>query len=164
MITRIYENINKCEGCARESDRIRPDNQPNLINSKGSSPTMPESIERECLHCGMLHLVSLPDFDERATEQFCDKCDSPLFQQSDGSTLTIDIAHHRETVAQALQKLESALTEGWHGYASQVRLIVGGGVIREAVLAELYFQQSKNRILNFIEEGGNRGAVLVRIR
>jgi hypothetical protein len=112
----------------------------------------------------MLHLVSLPDFDERATEQYCDKCDSPLFRQSDGSTLTVDIAHHRETVAQALQKLESALTDGWHGYASQVRLIVGGGAIREAVLAELYFQQSRNRVLTFIEEGGNRGAVLVKIR
>lgn len=125
---------------------------------------MPASRERECLHCGMLHLVSLPDFNERAIEQYCDKCDSPLFRQSDGSTLTVDIAHHRETVAQALQKLESALTEGWHGYAGQVRLIVGGGAIREAVLAELYFQQSKNRILNVFEEDGNRGAVGVKIR
>ncbi len=125
---------------------------------------MPESRERECLHCGMLHLVSLPDFNDRASEQYCDKCDSPLFQQSDRSTLTVDIAHHRETVTQALQKLDFALTEGWHGYTSQVRLIVGGGAIREAVLAELYFQQSKNRILRFVEEGGNRGAVLVRIR
>ena len=125
---------------------------------------MSVSRERECRHCGMLHLVSLPDFDERATEQYCDKCDSPLFRQSDGSTLTVDIAHHRETVAQALQKLESALADGWHGYASQVRLIVGGGAIREAVLAELYFQQSRNRVLTFIEESGNRGAVLVKIR
>jgi hypothetical protein len=125
---------------------------------------MPASRERECLLCGMLHVVSLPDFEERASQQCCDKCDSPLFGQSDGSTLTVDIAHHRETVAQALQKLESALTAGWHGYAGQVRLIVGGGAIREAVLAELYFQQSKNRILSFIEEGGNRGSLLVRIR
>jgi hypothetical protein len=125
---------------------------------------MPASGKRECLHCGMLHLVSLPDFEEQASQQYCDKCDSPLFGQSDGSTLTVDIAHHRETVAQALQKLESALTDAWHGYTSQVRLIVGGGAIREAVLAELHFKQSKKRIVSVIEEGGNRGSVLVRIR
>jgi hypothetical protein len=125
---------------------------------------MPTSGKRECQICGMLHIISLPDFDERASEHYCDKCDSALFRQSDGSTLSVDIAHQRETVTQALQKLESALTDGWHGYAAQLRLIVGGGAIREAVLAELYFQQSRSRIVSFVEEGGNRGAIRVKIR
>lgn len=93
----------------------------------------------------------------------CIKCDSELYNQTDNSTLTIDIAHHRETVAEALQKFQHALNKAWQEtYAGQVRLVVGGGQIRDAVLAELFYLQSKGTVLAFSEE--NRGAVLVRIR
>lgn len=112
----------------------------------------------------MLHPVSMPDIRDRAAEQYCSKCDSPLLAQSDGSTLTRDIAHHRETIPQALEKFEQAVDQAWQGHAARIRLIVGNGAIRDAVLAELHFLQSRGVVLDHHEEGGNRGAVLVRIR
>ena len=119
--------------------------------------------QRECLHCGMLHSLRLPEIQDRAAQELCIKCDNELFNQTDGSTLTIDIAHHRETVAEATQKFQNALNKAWQDtYAAQVRLIVGGGQIRDAILAELFFLKSKGTVLEFSEE--NRGAVLVKIR
>ncbi len=93
----------------------------------------------------------------------CIKCDSDLFMQTDGSTLSIDIAHHRETVKEAIQKFQNALNKAWQEtYAAQLRLVVGGGQIRDAVLAELFFLKSKGVVREYSEE--NRGAVLVKIR
>ena len=117
---------------------------------------------RECLLCGMLNVVCLPDIAEGLGGLVCAKCDSDLMAQSDGSTLTIDIAHHHETVLQALTKFEHALNQAWHGYTAKLRLIVGGGLIRDAVLAELFFKRSQGIVLNFSEE--NRGALLIRVR
>lgn len=121
------------------------------------------STRRQCLLCGMQHQLVLPDITDRAQEPLCSKCDSPLFSQSDGSTVTVDIAHQQETVARALEKFELALNRAWqHSCAARLRLIVGGGLIRDAVLAELYFKKSQATVLDFVEE--NRGAVLVIIR
>lgn len=118
---------------------------------------------RECLVCGLQHQLAAPDIADRVREPVCIKCDSPLFSQSDGSTLTMDIAHQHETVARALDKFESALNQAWqHSYAENLRLIVGGGLIRDAVLAELFFKKSRGTVLDFSEE--NRGAVIIRIR
>lgn len=123
---------------------------------------MARHAERECLYCGMLQPAPSLLISERARQPQCIKCDAPLMDLHDGSTLTLDIAHHHETVAQALDKLDRALARAWQAYARSVRLIVGGGVIRDAVLAELYFMHSKGTVLEVHEE--NRGAVLVRIR
>lgn len=118
---------------------------------------------RECLICGMQHQLPAPDIADRAREPVCIKCDSPLFSQSDGSTLTVDIAHHHETVARALDKFEQTLNHVWqHSCAENLRLVVGGGLIRDAVLAELFFKKSRGTVLDFCEE--NRGAVLIKIR
>lgn len=118
---------------------------------------------RECLVCGMQHQLAAPDIADRAREPVCIKCDSPLFSQSDGSTRTVDIAHHHETVARALDKFEQTLNQVWQQtYAEHLRLIVGGGLIRDAVLAELFFKKSRGTVLGFEEE--NRGAVLIKIR
>ena len=118
---------------------------------------------RECLFCGLLNTQSPGDITDRHLEPLCAKCDSPLWSQSDGSTVTVDIAHQHETVAQALAKFSDALQRSWrHTHAEHLRLVVGGGLIRDAVLGELYFLRSKRTILDYIEE--NRGAVLVRIR
>ena len=72
-------------------------------------------------------------------------------------------AHHRETVQQAVDKFRAALESGWQqSHAARVRLIVGGGLIHDAILAELYYLRSKGTVLAFTEE--NRGAVVVAIR
>jgi hypothetical protein len=119
---------------------------------------------RECLICGMpadcgrLHLEDLPP------RLQCLKCDSELFAQSDGSCLTRDIAHGHETVPQALRKLDTALLEAWRSSARDLRLIVGGGVIRREVLGQLHYYRSCGYLLDYAEESPNHGAVLVRIR
>jgi site-specific recombinase len=67
----------------------------------------------------------------------CPKCDDQLDRQSTGVVLKVDIAHQGERVHEALAKLSH-----WCGVADQeraagLRLIVGSGLIREAILAEL---------------------------
>jgi len=120
------------------------------------------SGERECLFCGMLQACPPLHISDRSRQPACIKCDTPLFAPSDGSTLTLDIAHHHETVSQALDKFARALERAWSSHAWQLRLIVGSGAIREAVLGELYFMQSREVVLELREE--NRGALLIRIR
>ena len=121
-------------------------------------------MQRECLVCGMpaacgrLHLEDLPP------RLICLKCDSDLYAQSDGSCLTRDIAHQHETVAQALQKLDTALVRAWQSPAAQLRLVVGGGRIRSEVLGQLHYYQRCGYLLDYAEEAPNHGAVLVTIR
>jgi hypothetical protein len=121
-------------------------------------------MQRECLACGMpadsgrLHLEDLP------ARLQCLKCDSDLFAQSDGSCLTRDIAHRHETVAQALRKLDSALVEAWQSCAGELRLVVGGGVIRRDVLGQLHYYRGCGYLLDYAEESPNHGAILVKIR
>ncbi|HDZ08183.1 hypothetical protein [Pseudohongiella sp.] len=118
---------------------------------------------RQCLFCGLLDSRTPGEIADRHLEPVCVKCDTPLWSQSDGSTVTVDIAHQRETVAQALGKFKEALSRSWQrSHAEHLRLIVGGGLIRDAVLGELFFLNSKGIVLAFEEE--NRGAVLVRLR
>lgn len=108
--------------------------------------------------------VPVPDYGEDDPSATCIKCDSALFRQSDGSVLTVDIAHHQETVHEALDKMHRALAQAWAGYEQGVRLVVGGGAIREAVLGELTFQRQAGRVLQFRQESPNRGAILVQLR
>ncbi|ALO45626.1 hypothetical protein [Pseudohongiella spirulinae] len=119
--------------------------------------------QRECLNCGMQHRLTPGSILDRCHEQFCSKCDASLWELSDGSTVTVDIAHNKETVAEALAKCNLALEDAWQGsYASELRIIVGGGLIRDAVLAELYFRHQSGVVRGYREE--NRGAILVTIR
>lgn len=111
----------------------------------------------------MQHQQAAPDITDRAQDPACIKCDSPMFSLSDGSTVTVDIAHHHETVVKALEKFEHALNRVWkQSHAGNLRLIVGGGLIRDAVLAELFYKKSRGTVLDYSEE--NRGALLIRIR
>lgn len=104
-----------------------------------------------------------PDLHER-TAVPCPKCDSDLWAQSDGSIYTVDIAHSGETVAQAMVKLERALNAALASYSRELRLITGGGLIREEVLGHLSFLERTGCILACREEGRNRGAVRVQLR
>jgi site-specific recombinase len=94
----------------------------------------------------------------------CPKCDDQLSRQSTGAVLTVDIAHQGERVHEALSKLSH-----WCGVADQerasgLRLIVGSGLIREAIFAELRFRQLSGEITHYSQDGQNQGAILVRLR
>src|SRR5690554_3654867 len=99
---------------------------------------MSSSFNRQCLHCGMRVTVAYADYEE-SLALVCPKCDGRLFRQSDGSVLTRDIAHGGETVVEALAKLDDSLEQAWRGYCRALRVIVGGGLIREEVLGQLHY-------------------------
>lgn len=121
------------------------------------------SRPRQCLTCGMLLELPLQGYRDRHPEP-CPKCEDELYAQSDGSTLTQDIAHSGETVNQALDKLERSLDRAWAGHARHVRLIVGGGLIHDEALGFLRYLESEGHILNVAEAGHNPGALLVQLR
>lgn len=112
----------------------------------------------------MLNPVQSGSIYDRELAQYCSKCDSSLFEQGDGSVLRVDIAHQRETVDQALEKLERALERCWQGYENRIRLIVGGGRIHDAVLGQLWYLRNQGIVLDYSEESGNPGAINLTIR
>jgi hypothetical protein len=109
----------------------------------------------DCMQCGML----LPQ-----DVVHCPKCDDLLDAQSDGSIMTVDIAHDRETVRDAMSKLSQTLIEVDRARGAGARFIVGTGRIREAVSAELATHLYRKDILSFEFEGSNEGAILVLLR
>lgn len=120
--------------------------------------------QRQCLNCGMAVSVGRLELEAVPPGLRCIKCDANLYMQSDGSCLTGDIAHQQETVSKALQKLDAILVAAWSGYYRSVRLIVGGGRIREEVLGQLHHYQQLDRLQAYREESPNRGAILVTLR
>jgi hypothetical protein len=94
----------------------------------------------------------------------CPKCDNQLDKQTDGSTVTVDIAHQGERVRDALQKLSQELNAAKSGVARNLRVIVGTGVIREEVMYQLQDLEFRGAIVRFDIEGANGGAILVRLK
>ena len=116
---------------------------------------MRKGRDRVCLNCGMT--VSHQSLG-------CPKCDAVLSEQTDGSTLSCDIAHHGERVSDALTKLDDLLEEAKYGVTAQLRLIVGSGLIRDEVNAVLGTYLFRNEILSYEQDGRNTGSIIVRIR
>jgi hypothetical protein len=94
----------------------------------------------------------------------CPKCEQNLYLQHDGSCLTRDIAHQRETIVQALAKLDRLLLDGWQSHCRSVRIIVGGGLIRDQVLGQLHYYQGQGVIRAYHEDSPNRGAIIAVLR
>lgn len=87
-----------------------------------------------------------------------------MADQHDGTTETRDIAHHGETVREALVKLDNAIDSARQGYARYLRVIVGTGLIRDEVAATLKAMVRTGSILNFKPAPGNRGAFLIELK
>jgi hypothetical protein len=104
------------------------------------------------------------ELDQAPPSLRCSKCDENLYLQHDGGFLTRDIAHGHETVARALEKLEELLLDGWRGYYRGVRIIVGGGLIREEVLRQLAYYRQRGSVRGYREDSPNRGAIIVMLR
>jgi DNA-nicking Smr family endonuclease len=94
----------------------------------------------------------------------CPKCDGELDAQSDGTVLHGDIAHQRETLPIAMQKLAEILAEGRAGHALGVRLVVGRGLIRDEAMRQLSWLAMRGEILEFDHDAGNTGAIFVTLR
>ena len=72
-------------------------------------------MQQICLDCGM---------GVSETMQYCPKCDNALNLQHDGSTVTVDIAHHGERVSEALQKMQSEIDLARKGAPSAFVLLL----------------------------------------
>jgi hypothetical protein len=120
--------------------------------------------ERRCLRCGMSTTAARFDLDQAPPKLRCSKCDDELYRQHDGRFLTRDIAHGRETIARAMEKLDELLLEGWRGYSRGVRVVVGGGLIRDEVLGQLRYYRERGIVSSFREDSPNRGAIVVVLR
>ena len=94
----------------------------------------------------------------------CPKCDNDLTQQTDGSTVTVDIAHQGERLHEALAKLDQLVAREGAGVTEQLRLVVGGGLIRQAVMARLAYFERQSSIVSYEPERSNPGAVIVRLK
>ena len=104
------------------------------------------------------------ELDQAPPRLRCGKCDASLYLQHDGRFLTRDIAHGRETTARALEKLDELLLEAWRGYYRGVRVVVGGGLIREEVLGQLRGYEHRGIVRGYREDSPNRGAIVVTLR
>ena len=94
----------------------------------------------------------------------CPKCDSVLSEQSDGTTWTTDVAHHRETVRQALNKVEHEINQHLREHTQSIRFVVGSGLIRDAVRQRLSQLKAAGKIKRFEFEGRNEGAIVAHLR
>ena len=110
-------------------------------------------MSRACYNCGMA-----------VTGSRCLKCDGVIAEQTDGSTVWIDIAHQRETVNEALVKLEREIADVNQGLAKYLTLIVGDGKIRSAVIARLGDLEVRSTIIGFEVSETNRGQLLVQLK
>ena len=108
-----------------------------------------------CLNCGMRI--------DSGTRR-CPKCDNHLDEQTDGSTVTVDIAHNGERVHEALRKMHDQVEAENRGVAQYIRLVVGSGLIREEAMMSLGTLERQGVIVHQEIEPGNRGAILVKLK
>lgn len=97
-------------------------------------------------------------------ERRCPKCDNQLDEQTDGSTITVDIAHNGERVHEALRKMHDLVEAANRGVAQYLRFIVGSGIIREEVMMSLENLERRGVIVHQEIERGNSGAILVKLK
>ena len=113
------------------------------------------AVRRCCLKCG---------FSVTESDRVCPKCDSQLVLQTDGSTTTLDIAHGKQRIHEAIEQLRSAVTLHQRATTQFLRIIVGGDRIRHAALHELQAMQSQGTILQFGQDDRNRGALIIVLK
>ncbi len=94
----------------------------------------------------------------------CPKCDNQLDEQTDGSTVTVDIAHNGERVHEALRKMHDHVEAANRGVAQYIRFVVGSGVIKEEAMMSLESLERRKIIVHQEFEPGNGGAILVKLK
>jgi hypothetical protein len=112
-------------------------------------------VQRRCLECC---------FPIAESDTNCPKCDSPLAGQTDGSTVTIDIAHNKQRIHQAIEQLRSSIELHHQSTTQFLRVIVGGDRIRKAAIAELQQLQLRGLIVQFGQDDKNSGAMIVLLK
>jgi len=78
----------------------------------------------DCHSCGMY-------IDESLSE--CPKCDAGVYAHNHAETITVDIAHNRQSVAQASTQFYDALESATLQQFGKLRIIVGSGLIKNDI-------------------------------
>ena len=112
------------------------------------------SMRHYCLNCGM----------RVGNRRVCPKCDEVIAEQTDNSTRTADIAHHGETRVEAVAKLHREIAAAVNGPTRYLRLIVGTGLIRDEIGAELEACVRLGKIRSYRLDDPNPGAFLVETK
>ncbi len=112
-------------------------------------------MRRCCLECS---------FPVAESDKVCPKCDAPLAGQTDGSTVTIDIAHRKQRIPQAIEQLQSSVALHQRNTTQFLRVIVGGDRIRNAAMMELRSMQNQGLIVQFGQDDRNPGAMIVMLK
>ena len=94
----------------------------------------------------------------------CPKCDNQLDEQTDGSTVTVDIAHNGERVHEALRKMHDLIEAANRGVTQYIRFIVGSGIIKEEAMMSQEALERRKVIVRQEIERGNSGAILVKLK
>ena len=117
---------------------------------------------RHCPACGF-------PVDRRNLPASCPKCDEDLIRAKARKPLVVDVAHRGESVAQALAKVDAAVSESlWHGHPS-LKVIHGHGSgggpsrIKPQVLAALHAHAQRLQA-TLVPDGENTGAHVLRFK
>lgn len=93
----------------------------------------------------------------------CPKCDFGIYEQNRKLTYTRDIAHSRQTVEQATHQFYVAMEIARQQEYGNLRLIVGGGLIKAEVGQLLETEKWRGNIQRFELERPNTGAYLIKL-
>ena len=107
-----------------------------------------------CQQCGM-------DFEPEC--EACPKCDFGVYDQNKTLTYTRDIAHDHQTVDRAITEFYAVLNSARKEQYGYVRLIVGGGKIKEEIGALLETEKWRESIQRFELEQPNSGAYRIKL-
>lgn len=110
--------------------------------------------KNSCNNCGMLL---------NPEQQNCPKCDEHRCAKNHKQTLSVDIAHGRQTLAQAEQQLDQAIENAIAEQFGNLKIIVGRGLIREEIRRSLDAAQWQNRIRDYQPEKNNQGAYIIQM-
>lgn len=94
----------------------------------------------------------------------CPKCDFGIYDQNKLLTLTRDIAHNRQTVDQAITEFYATLNSARKESYGCIRLIVGGGKIKEEIGELLETEKWRGGIQRFELENPNTGVYVVKLK
>lgn len=93
----------------------------------------------------------------------CPKCDYGVYEQNKSETYTADIAHNRQTVDQATREFYATLETAKQQNYGALRLIVGGGLIKEEIGRLLETEKWRGTVQRFELQHPNTGAYFVKL-
>ena len=94
----------------------------------------------------------------------CPKCDEHRYAKNRTKTLVVDIAHNRQRLEQAEFQLDKAIDQAIAENFGALKVIVGGGIIRQEIPKSLDAALWQKRIGDYQPEDKNAGAYIIQLK